>query len=113
MSVFYCRRFLRNIKNPIQFIFILSFKATFEHCLFETFIINVKAIFENQKLILEFIDNGIPFNLLLKENPVLPDNIEETKTGGLGIFLTKQIADYIYYEYVDNENHLKIVKKVK
>ena len=33
--------------------------------------------------------------------------------GGLGIFLTKQIADDISYEYLNGENHLKITKKVK
>ena len=75
--------------------------------------INVNAQYENQTLTLEFIDNGIPFNPLLKEDPKTPDTIEETQIGGLGIFLTKQIADDISYDYLNGENHLKIIKKVE
>ena len=64
-------------------------------------------------LTLEFIDDGIEFNPLLKEDPKLPENIDEAQIGGLGIFLTKQMADDISYEYLNGENHLKIIKKVE
>lgn len=62
---------------------------------------------------LEFVDDGIMFNPLQKENPEKVDNIEDAKIGGLGIYLTKNMVDKIEYDYIDNENHLKIVKKVK
>ena len=75
--------------------------------------ISVYANFEDQTLTVEFVDNGIPFNPLLKEDPELPDNIDDAKIGGLGIFLTKELADEIDYQYVNGENHLKIVKKVE
>ena len=39
--------------------------------------------------------------------------IDEAQIGGLGIFLTKQISDELYYNYIDGENHLKIIKKVE
>lgn len=74
-------------------------------------IVNVE--YENETLILEFIDNGIEFNPLLKENPEFPNNIDEAKIGGLGIFLTKEISDEIYYHHINGENHLKIIKKVE
>ena len=61
---------------------------------------------------LEFIDYGIEFNPLSKENPKTPDNIDDALIGGLGIFLTKQIADELDYSYINGENHLKIIKKV-
>ena len=64
-------------------------------------------------LTLEFIDDGIEFNPLLKEDPKLPDNIDEAQIGGLGIFLTKEMADDISYDYRNGENHLKITKKVE
>lgn len=73
----------------------------------------VNANFENQILTLEFIDDGFEFNPLKKENPKAPDTIEDTKIGGLGIFLTKDIADEVDYQYLNGENHLKIVKKVE
>ena len=75
--------------------------------------ITVNVEYENETLILEFIDNGIEFNPLLKENPEFPNNIDEAKIGGLGIFLTKEISDEIYYHHINGENHLKIIKKVE
>lgn len=75
--------------------------------------ITVNAEHEKQTLTLEFIDNGIEFNPLLKEDPNMPNSIDEAQIGGLGIFLTKEIADELDYHYVNGKNHLKIVKKVK
>lgn len=72
--------------------------------------VNVVAEYENQTLTVEFIDNGIEFNPLQKEDAKLPDNIEDAQIGGLGILLTKRIADDISYDYVNGENHLKIIK---
>ena len=74
--------------------------------------IDVYADFENQTLTVEFVDNGIPFNPLLKEDPELPDNIDDAQIGGLGIFLTKEMADELDYQYINGENHLKIMKTV-
>ncbi|MER2014226.1 MAG: ATP-binding protein, partial [Methanobrevibacter sp.] len=64
-------------------------------------------------LTMEFIDNGFEFNPLLKEDPVLPDNLDEAQIGGLGIFLTKELADELEYHYENGENHLIIIKKVE
>ena len=64
-------------------------------------------------LTLEFVDDGTPFNPLEKEDPVKPDSVEEANIGGLGIHFIKNLADKVEYEYVNNENHLKIAKKVK
>jgi anti-sigma regulatory factor (Ser/Thr protein kinase) len=78
----------------------------------KTDFIKVNVEFKKPTLTMEFIDNGIEFNPLLKENPQLPENIDEAKIGGLGIMLTKEISDELNYTYMDNENHLKIVKNV-
>lgn len=76
----------------------------------EFIIVNVK--YEESTLTIEFIDNGMEFNPLLKEDPILPNNIDEAQIGGLGIFLAKELADELEYHYENNENHLKIIKKV-
>ena len=73
--------------------------------------ITVNVEYETPTLTVEFIDNGIEFNPLLKEKHDLPKDIDEAQIGGLGIFLTKQISDELYYNYIDGENHLKIIKK--
>lgn len=71
--------------------------------------ITVNAEYENETLTLEFIDNGFEFNPLLKEDPDVPNDIDEAQVGGLGIFLTKQIADELDYHYENGKNHLKII----
>jgi anti-sigma regulatory factor (Ser/Thr protein kinase) len=78
----------------------------------KTDFIKVNVEFKKPTLTMEFIDNGIEFNPLLKENLQLPENIDEAEIGGLGIMLTKEISDELNYKYVNNENHLKIVKNV-
>ena len=62
---------------------------------------------------MEFIDNGTVFNPLLKEDPKFPDCIEDAEIGGLGIYLTKKLADELEYNHINDENHLKIIKKVE
>ena len=79
----------------------------------KTEFIIINAEYEKPTLTLEFIDNGFEFNPLLKENPVLPDNLDEAQIGGLGIFLTKDLADELEYHYENGENHLIITKKVE
>lgn len=75
--------------------------------------ITFEAEYDNTTLTLEFIDNGIEFNPLLNEEHKQPKTVEEAEIGGLGIFLTKSIADKLYYQRINNENHLKIIKKVE
>ncbi|WP_407420800.1 ATP-binding protein [Methanobrevibacter sp.] len=78
----------------------------------KTEFITVNVEFENNTVTLEFVDNGFEFNPLLKENPTAPNTIDEAEVGGLGIFLTKEIADELDYHYENGENHLKITKNV-
>lgn len=73
----------------------------------------VNAEYEKPTLTLEFVDNGIEFNPLLKENHELPESIDEAEIGGLGIFLTKKMADEIEYHHENGENHLIIIKNVE
>jgi anti-sigma regulatory factor (Ser/Thr protein kinase) len=74
--------------------------------------VNVKVDYDEPTLTIEFIDNGVKFNPLLKENPEFPSNIDDAQIGGLGIFFAKQMADDLSYEYLNGENHLKIIKNV-
>lgn len=78
----------------------------------KTEFVRVNVEYEKPTLNLEFIDNGIEFNPLLK-GYTSPDNIDEAKIGGVGIHLTKEMSDKIDYQYMDNENHLKIIKMVE
>ena len=76
----------------------------------EYVIVNIES---DNNLTIEFVDNGIQFDPTLKENPETPKTLDETQVGGLGILLAKNYADEIIYTYENNENRLKIIKKVK
>ena len=73
----------------------------------------VNADYSDDRLTIVFVDNGFEFNPLLKENPAFPDNIEESEIGGLGIYLAKQLSDLIYYNYIDGENQLTVIKTIE
>lgn len=52
----------------------------------------------------EIADEGVPFDPLAKPDPERYESIADMPIGGLGIFMTKTIADSIGYEYCDGRN---------
>lgn len=79
----------------------------------KTEFITVNVDYTKPTLVIEFIDNGIEFNPLLRKDPQIPKTIDEAQVGGLGIYFTKKLADECYYHYTNDENHLKIIKNVE
>jgi anti-sigma regulatory factor (Ser/Thr protein kinase) len=59
-----------------------------------------------------FIDSGVPYDPLAKEDPDVTLSAEERQIGGLGIYMVKKSMDEMTYEYKDNKNILKIVKNI-
>ncbi len=59
---------------------------------------------------LTFIDSGVPYNPLEKEDPDVNLGVNERQIGGLGIFIVKKTMDDISYVYEDNKNKLTIKK---
>jgi anti-sigma regulatory factor (Ser/Thr protein kinase) len=66
---------------------------------------------DNRIIKATFIDNGIPFNPLEKEDPNTSLSAEERKEGGLGIYIVKKMMDNVSYEYKNNMNYLTVEKK--
>lgn len=64
---------------------------------------------EKNGVTLRFVDRGIPFNPLEKEDPDISLSAEERKIGGLGIFMVKKMMDKVEYEYT-NCNNLILTK---
>lgn len=60
--------------------------------------------------VLTFIDSGIPYNPLEREDPDIHLSAEERRPGGLGIYMVKKIMDEMAYEYKDGENIVTITK---
>jgi sigma-B regulation protein RsbU (phosphoserine phosphatase) len=57
-------------------------------------------------VVLVFIDNGMKYNPLEKPDPDITLPPEDRPLGGLGIFMVKEMADDIKYEYINNRNVL-------
>lgn len=75
--------------------------------------VKINADYDNNSIMsIEFIDNGTEFNPLEQDSPDFPECIEDASVGGLGIFFVKNFADELSYDYIDGENHLKIIKSM-
>ena len=59
-----------------------------------------------------FVDRGLPYNPLEKDDPDVTLSAEDRPIGGLGIYLVKKTMDHIAYEYKFNQNILTIQKKL-
>lgn len=57
-----------------------------------------------------FIDRGLPFNPLEKEEADVIEVAKSNQLGGLGILMVKQSMDEVSYERKDNSNYLTIRK---
>lgn len=59
---------------------------------------------------IRFIDDGVQFNPLEKEDADVHLDLDEKPIGGLGLILVKNNVNEISYEYIDNKNALTIKK---
>lgn len=59
-----------------------------------------------------FIDHGVPYDPLAKQDPDLTLSADDRQIGGLGIFMTKKIMDDVAYEYKDGQNILTLKKQL-
>lgn len=72
--------------------------------------IRCEVLSDPLRVVLTFLDGGIPFDPLAKEDPDLsPEGLIE-REGGLGIFMVKQMMDEVSYSYEDGKNTLTILK---
>ena len=63
-------------------------------------------------VVITFLDRGVPYDPLKKEDPDITLSAEERAIGGLGIFMVKKTMDEISYEYKDGKNILRIKKNM-
>ena len=67
---------------------------------------------ETRTVTLTFLDKGMPYNPLEKEDPDVSLSAEDRPIGGLGIYLVKKTMDSVAYEYKFGQNVLTIEKKL-
>ncbi len=74
--------------------------------------VRVEVFDDPLSVTITFIDHGVQYDPLSKEDPDVTLSAEERGIGGLGIFMTKQIMDDIVYEYADGANTLTLKKNL-
>ena len=57
-----------------------------------------------------FIDQGVPYDPLVKDDPDVTLTAEQRQVGGPGIFLVKKSMDDIKYDYKNGSNILTLKK---
>lgn len=74
--------------------------------------IRVELTQEPRAAVITFIDSGVPYNPLAKEDPDTTLSAEDRQIGGLGIFMVKKSMDEVAYAYKDGQNMLTIRKNL-
>ncbi len=64
------------------------------------------------RVVIQFLDSGMPFDPLAKDDPDISEEGLLGREGGLGIFLVKDTMDEVQYEYKDGKNILTILKNL-
>ena len=75
--------------------------------------VRVQTDAEKQMVDITFIDNGVPYDPLAKEDPDVTLSAAERQIGGLGILMVKKSMDDVIYEYRDGHNILTLKKGLK
>jgi len=73
----------------------------------------VIRIAADKEAVIEFEDQGKPYNPLEKEDPDITAGATEREAGGLGIFIVKKIMDSAEYRHTENKNILVLRKTIK
>ncbi|MBQ7543619.1 MAG: SpoIIE family protein phosphatase [Synergistaceae bacterium] len=60
-----------------------------------------------------FTDSGTPYNPLERSDPDITLSADERDIGGLGIYIVKQSMNSVSYEYIDENNVLKMRKDIQ
>lgn len=75
-------------------------------------VVRVEVQEEPLAVILTFIDNGVPYDPLKRDDPDISLSADERDIGGLGIYVVKKSMDEISYEYKDGQNILRVRKNI-
>jgi anti-sigma regulatory factor (Ser/Thr protein kinase) len=72
----------------------------------------VRLRVEKPWLLMEFEDEGKPFNPLDFPPPDVSASLEDRPVGGLGIFLAAKMMDKLSYQRLDGKNRLSLWKNL-
>lgn len=64
------------------------------------------------ELYISFVDTGMEFDPLAKEDPDITLAAEDRNIGGLGIYMVKKTMDSVSYERKDGQNIFAMTKRI-
>ena len=75
--------------------------------------VRVEVQQEPLAVVISFIDHGIPYDPLAKEDPDTTLSAEERDIGGLGIYMVKKSMDAMEYVHEDGKNKLTLKLRLR
>lgn len=75
--------------------------------------INIHVELEGAELVLEVIDDGVPFNPLEIPEPDIDKPLQERQLGGLGLFFVRNLTDELEYRRDKDKNIFIMRKKIQ
>ena len=73
--------------------------------------VEVILIVDDNVLTFRVVDEGVPFDMTLVDDPNTSLTVDKKEIGGMGIYLVKHIMDEARYERKDNKNILILTKQ--
>ncbi len=73
----------------------------------------IRCMLMGEKLVIDIMDWGKPFDPTIKPKPDIESGLDERKVGGLGIFFIRKFMDEVSYLRSDCMNLLTLVKYIQ
>ena len=74
-------------------------------------VVRIKPLKDRPGVSLTFIDKGIPYDPLSREDPDVTLSLEERDVGGLGIYMVKKTMTDMIYKRRCGQNRLTLIKE--
>ncbi len=74
--------------------------------------VRVEVVEDPRAVVITFIDRGVPYDPLKKQDPDVTLAAADRPIGGLGIYMVKKSMDHMEYAYRDGQNILQIRKNL-
>lgn len=112
LTLFFTKKY-EFLINPVNLILEELYSNSINYGKSEVVQINIVLDVKLDLLTIIYEDNGTPFNpLSVQTNIDSSVSVQESKIGGLGIHLVKNMTDTQHYKRYDNKNQLTLEKKL-
>ena len=112
LTLFFSKKYVFLI-NPVNLILEELYSNSINYGKSKVVQININLDIKLNLLTIIYEDNGTPFNpLSVQTNIDSSVSVQESKIGGLGIHLVKNMTDAQHYKRYDNKNQLTLEKKL-